>query len=406
MIDALGYVIAALIWMVALWRIPGAMAGDARRRGLAGCLLCFALALTVKRPPVVAALNSLGVVDLPVLLKHILATVAIPPILMYVVAMYGDAADQSSRGVAVARWITRTATKAAAAAVLLMVVLFFTVVDRAEPSQHFVSDHLGEPGATAYVTVVYLYLGAATAAGLYQWWPAAKRANDRLLRIGLRLMALSMLSGVLYVATRFAYLYAALWAVPSEETVKFLYTVTQLFQIALFLLLAAGTTIPACTTLVARYRAYRAVMDLYPIWADLARAVPQYVFKAPRSRLVDLARLEDPIIRLDRFVTEIRDAMRDLRHFAAEDLGERSLARAKSNGLAGEQAAAAAEAIWIEEALAAKRAGKAEASAAPFTSGVGEDADLQREIQWLRLVAARYRPSDALSTSAHVEVAV
>ncbi|MFD6534981.1 MAB_1171c family putative transporter [Streptomyces goshikiensis] len=393
MIDILGYVIAALIWVVALWRIPGALHGDARRRGLTGCLLAFAVALTVKRPPVVAALNSLGVVDLPVLIKHIMATMAIPPILIYVVAMYGAASDEPSpRGVVFSRWITRVATKAAAGAVLVMVILFFTVVDRDAPSEHFVSDHLGEPGATLYITVVYLYLGAATAAGLYQWGPAALRAKSRLLRAGLTLMALSMLSGVLYVVIRVAYLYAALVATPAEETIDLLYAVTELLQVALFLLLAAGTTIPACTTLAARWRAYRAVVALYPLWADLARAVPEPIFTAPTNRLWDLARPVDPILRVDRFVTEIRDVMLGLRHFAADDLGECALRDAEHRGLSSQDARAAAEAFWIEQALAAKEVGVVpDAPASAFTSAVGAGADLHQEVQWLRKVAAHYR---------------
>ncbi len=60
---------------------------------------------------------------------------------------------------------------------MLLTVLFFTVVDRSTPSDRFVADHAGQwGGATLYMSVFYLYLGAASAVCAYQWhWPPGAR---------------------------------------------------------------------------------------------------------------------------------------------------------------------------------------------------------------------------------------
>ncbi|MFH8407832.1 MAB_1171c family putative transporter [Streptomyces sp. NPDC018019] len=407
MIDSLTYVVAGLLLLTAVWRLPSAFRGGSRRT-LWGVFAAFATAWLLKTPLVDGLVSRTGVNDLSSLLKHTVAIVGICSLLLYATAMYGSARHEgpAPRDVRVARFVMRVAVKASFATVCAMAALFFFAIDRSRPTEHFLTGHAGDLGLTLYMGVLYLYMGSAAAVCAYQWGNAARRARRSLLRTGLTLMAAAMCLAVLYALLRTAYLAAVTVTPPTAGFAALQETVTDAVQLVLFPLLVLGVAVPATQAAVNRWRALRALADLHPLWSALARAVPDHVLDPPSAllpgrrcapalnRCRDLLRLTAPVeVRLHRCATEVRDALRDLRHYVPDDLIDRAAAVAGAEGHHGARARATAEAYWIGCALAAKAAGERPSRpAAGFTSGA--DGNPDGEVAWLRAVACAHRRLD------------
>ncbi|MGW2539529.1 MAB_1171c family putative transporter [Kitasatospora sp. NPDC001574] len=402
MLAIAAYTAATTMTAVAVWRLPAVLYGDAHRRALWGCYAGFALALWLKSPGVISLMNHQPITDLSVLLKHYVSTGAILAILTFVVASYGTS-DQAvvPRHVAVARWIERIAWKAAIGMLALMTLLFFTVVDRSRPSTDFVPDHAGQWGAILYETVFYVYLGAASAVTCYQWSSAMRRAETRLLRIGLGLMAVAMAIGVAYVAIRTTFMWVTLADPLSEDFNHNLGVYTQLMQILLFMIFAVGASIPTSSAIASRWRSWRALWNLYPLWRDLTTAYSDIAFQPPKSRLREVLRIDSPMdVRLDRWTQDVADVVEQLRHHASPVLLpviEEAVER-------GSDPQAQAEALWIKAALAGAREGRRHAVPAPALPSK-PISDTTAEVSWLLRVEAAYAAATDLEVRNLIEAA-
>ncbi|GFH34769.1 hypothetical protein SCWH03_09830 [Streptomyces pacificus] len=384
MLDIAGYLVAALMTAVAIWRALGG--SDARRRSLWGCFVGFSIALWTKTEIVRTGLNNSSITDASILLKHYSAGAAILAIMYYIVAVYGQypADGEMARAVRVARVIQRAATKTALASFALMTITFFTIVDRSVPSDRFVSDHAGQWGATAYMTVFYVYLGSASAICLYQWAGAFRREERRLLRVGLGMMAFAMALGVLYSFGRMLAMWVWLADRPSVTAARGIESSTEAMQLLLFVLFALGVSVPASEQGLRRARAWWALSRLYPMWHELMTAFPAIPMEPPRSRYRELTRRDmDAELRLDRWIHDVADAIEKLRHHVPDDL----MAAAKEQTAHG----AAAQAYWIRAALAAKAGGAPAGPVAAFEQPAATDQD--GEVAWLRRVAREYGKS-------------
>ncbi|MFF2657317.1 MAB_1171c family putative transporter [Kitasatospora sp. NPDC058032] len=387
MLALAAYTAATTMTAVAVWRLPAVLYGDAHRRALWGCYLGFALALWLKSPAVIDLMNRQPITDLSVLLKHYVSTLAILAILTYVVASYGKTDEAViPRHVAVARWIERVAWKAATGMLALMTVLFFTVVDRSRPSTDFVPDHAGQWGAVLYETIFYVYLGTASAVTCYQWSSARRRAETRLLRTGLGLMAIAMAIGVAYVAIRTTFMWVTLAAPLGTDFNHDLGVYTEFMQIALFMIFAAGVSIPTTNAAASRWRTWRALWNLYPLWRDLVDAFPTVPFQKPASRWREVLRTDPPMdIRLDRWTQDIADVVEQLRHHASPML--LPVIEEAVDGTSDPQAAG--EALWIKAALANVRAGRRSAVPAPALPSK-PIASTHAEVTWLLRVGEAF----------------
>jgi len=345
------YLTAAVMTVIAVWRLPAVRYGDAHRRSLWGGYAGFAAALWLSTPAVMHAVGRIPVVDLDALLKHFASTTAILAALTYVATSYGKtSAPVVPRHVAVSRWIARVAYKAGVVGAIVLTVLFFTVVERKTPSADFVTDHAGQWGAAVYMSVFYFFPLITTAVCGYQWSSAARRAESSSMRIGLLLMAISMWMGLVYTAARVALIWVAvatpLSPVVEQEVVK----ATAMWMNVLFLLVAVGASIPTTSTVAARWRTWRTLYLLYPLWRDLMEAFPGTSLYPPGSRLRELTRSHEPTdVRLDRWTQDIADASDKLRHFAPAEL----LFVAEATVASHPDPQPAAEAYWIKAALQA-----------------------------------------------------
>ncbi|GGT53973.1 MAB_1171c family putative transporter [Streptomyces purpureus] len=390
-LDLAGYLIAGLMTAVALWRMPAALWGDEedkRRRALWGCYAGFAVALWTKTHIVRIGLNNSPVTDLAVLIKHYTATIAILAILSYIVAIYGQYPQGGDvpRHVRFARIVQHVATKASVATLILLTVLFFTVVDRSIPSDRFVSDHAGQWGATLYMSVFYLYLGAASAVCAYQWALATADARLRHLRIGLGMMTAAMFIGVGYTVSRTLFMWVSVVDRPSTAFAQGFDKGTEVAQLVLFALFAVGASIPACSKGWRRAKLWRAQARLHPLWRALMTAFPDQPFEPPASLARELLRFDTPAdLAVDRWAADIADAVEKLRHYVPD-----RLLPAAKKAAAGD--APLADAYWIKAALAAKANGAPAGPAAAVEPQHATDQD--GEVAWLVRVAAAYRKVD------------
>ncbi|MER5275302.1 MAB_1171c family putative transporter [Streptomyces sp. NPDC002809] len=394
-LDVAGYLIAGLMTAVALWRMPAALWGDEedrRRRALWGCYAGFAAALWTKTRAVRIGLNDSPVTDLSVLIKHYTATVAILAILSYIVAIYGQYADAGAvpRHVRFARMIQQVAAKASVATLVLLTVLFFTVVDRSTPSDRFVADHAGQWGATLYMSVFYLYLGAASAVCAYQWALATASAERRHLRVGLGMMTFAMFIGVGYTVSRTLFLWVSVVDQPGEAFALKFDEVTEASQVALFAFFAIGASIPALSNVRRRAKLWRAQTQLHALWYELMTAFPDQPFDPPAPLLRELTRFGTPAdLRVDRWSADIADAVEKLRHYVPDSLLPAAEAAAGAGIADRKQAGPLADAYWIKAALSARSAGAPAGDAAAV--GTQHATDQDGEVAWLVRVATAYR---------------
>ncbi|MFF1499284.1 MAB_1171c family putative transporter [Streptomyces sp. NPDC058316] len=398
-LDLAGYLVAALMTAVALWRMPAALWGDEedkRRRALWGCYAGFAAALWTKTRAVRIALNDSAVTDLAVLIKHYTATIAILAILSYIVAIYGRYPDAGAvpRHVRFARAIQQVAAKASIATLILLTVLFFTVVDRSVPSDRFVADHAGQWGATLYMSVFYLYLGTASAVCAYQWALATAGAGLRHLRVGLGMMTFAMFIGVGYTVSRTLFLWVGVVDTPSENVALKFDEITEAAQVVLFAFFAVGASIPALSKGQRRAKLWRAQVALHGLWYELMTAFPEQPFDPPTSLARELTRFDTPAdLRVDRWAADIADAVEKLRHYVPDTLLPAARAAAadgtRADGPDDGRAGPLAEAYWIKAALRARSTGAPASGAATVADQHATDQD--GEVAWLVRVAAAYR---------------
>uniref|UniRef100_A0AAU2JU22 DUF6545 domain-containing protein n=1 Tax=Streptomyces sp. NBC_00049 TaxID=2903617 RepID=A0AAU2JU22_9ACTN len=394
-LDLAGYLIAGLMTAVALWRMPAALWGDEedkRRRALWGCYAGFAIALWTKTQVVRIGLNNSPVVDLAVLIKHYTSTIAILAILSYIVAIYGHFPEGGviPRHVRFARLIQQVAAKASVVTLVLLTVLFFTVVDRSVPADRFVAEHAGQWGATLYMSVFYLYLGAASAVCAYQW--ALATADTRLfhLRAGLGMMTVAMFIGVGYTLSRTLFLWISVVDRPSQSFALTFDKATEVAQLVLFAFFALGASIPAFSKGWRRARLWRAQANLHPLWRELMTAFPDQPFAPPASLARELTRFGTPAdLRIDRWAADIADAVEKLRHYVPDSLLTAAKEAAAGEDKDPEKAGSLADAYWIKAALVAKAEGAPAGKAAAFDTKHATDQD--GEVAWLVRVATAYK---------------
>ncbi|MFD9778878.1 MAB_1171c family putative transporter [[Kitasatospora] papulosa] len=350
MLNVCTYIGAVAMTLMALWRLPALRYDEPERRALWACSAGFAAALWCRVPAVKRALDA-PITDLYVLVKYLTSILAILAVLRYITAIYGKPATGAAtpRYVRTSRRINGIAHACALSAVGAMVALFFTAVDRSRPSVEFATDHAGQWGAATFVSILYVYLASASATCAFQWGRAARRAETRLLRSGLALMALATTLYTMYSFFRIV----TVWN-PTSADAPTMRVVADSSNLTVALLWAAGASIPSAKALSARWTTWRALHKLYPLRRDLMEVFPDIPFQPSASRLREWTSASPSLdVRLDRWTQEIADAVEQLRHHAPPTL----LHTAEDVTSEHPDPEPAAEAYWIKAALHNARSG-------------------------------------------------
>ncbi|MFB7481944.1 MAB_1171c family putative transporter [Streptomyces anulatus] len=375
----------SMLWAVALgmtitavWRFPALRSGNTMQRALWACSAAFAATVWCRVPQVKHALDNSPVTDLSALLKYLTSLVAILAALRYITAAYGEPSGDSGRHVAVSRRISQVAHTCALAAMVALVALFFTVVDRSHPSIDFADAQAGSVGGSLFLTIQYTYLGVAAGTCCYQWARASRRAEKRVLKVGLALMATAMAIYTVYPLFRTV----TTWVPPDVSAVT-MRTVADSVSMTVAFLWAAGAAVPSTIAISTRWTTWRTLRTLYPLWSDLMSVFPHHALQKPGSKVIESLRCVPSLdVRLDRRTQEIADGVEQLRHHASPEL----LSVAEDLAESHDDPGAAAEAYWIRAAQQSERSGRRSAIPSrklrekPLTSYVSEANWLMRVV--------------------------
>ncbi|WP_079137777.1 MAB_1171c family putative transporter [Streptomyces sp. PTY087I2] len=391
MLDFFKCFTAAVMTLISIWRFPAVRYGDAHRRALWGGYAGFSVALCLYTPAAMDAVGQIPVVDLSALLRHFASTAAIMAALTYVATSYGKTSEAFvPRHVEVSRWIARASYRAGAVGVVLLAVLFFTVVKRDRPSEDFLIDHAGQWGVAVYMTVFYFFPLVTTAVCGYQWTRVARRAESTSMRIGLGLMGFSMWMGLVHTVARITILWGAVIFPLSESTVQLLVDATAIWMNLLFIIVAVGASIPTTRAAAARWKTFRTLYRIYPLWFDLVEAFPGTSLYPPGRRIRELLQVRVPIdVRLDRWTQDISDACEKLRYYVPCDL----MFAAEDLASVHSDPGPTAEAYWVKAGLLAAN----DESARPSSATLLRDkpfVDTDSEAAWYVRVSAVYSQID------------
>ncbi len=317
-----------------------------------GAFTALALSRVFSAAPLVAWMDAATSTELATLLRHLTGLASASCLLAYVEAITRH--GRPSR----ARWIWPTAA---------LVVTVLTAMFLLRGGRIYWMDGAYAPGETAiqgrsYLTVFDGWLMTCLAAAGVLFAGYARMAPP-LLRVGLLLSTVGMAAGVLNRAHVMVVNVATLInPATSWREIPILGKTTFLICIVG---ITAGTSIPAWRAGMARLRDMAALRELRPLWEGLTGQYPDVALPME-------ATLKE---RLVRRVLEIRDCMLNLTSVVAppesDDPGE--------------------VAQWVADALGVARAGRGSGVPSGTIPGPDFAGDMEREIQWLRQVATRFR---------------
>lgn len=350
-----------LAWALFLSRRPGS---DRGRRCVRWVLLGLAVSLTALSPAVYALVGELsGVGHLARLIGHggmLFAAWAAQEFLAHMNGL--------GRG---ARWHIWWI----AGAFAVMCVLFARSPDLYPES----------PGILEYC-VVYL-VGQAPAFGnvIRLGLRYARAADDRALRVGMRLVVAGTVAALGYLVNKVVRTASARFDFPYAA--GHIVAVGKLAPAAAHVLVLVGATLPAVVGWLHRYRHYQ---RLGPLWRALYRAEPTIALDPPVGP--DVLAVRRLRLRLYRRVIEIRDGMLALHPYREHDVARAARDHATRAGLRGRQLAATIEAAAVAAALRSRASGNPPAATEnPVTGGD----DLESDTAFLTQVARAYRKHHA-----------
>ncbi len=384
---------ASLAWVAALYKLAGLRRrpGDTGLRFVCLTLTLVAVALTAGLPPVYRRIDHLlGIPNIAQLIKGSLALIGGWSVQRYFIHLAGDDAEAEKAGIR-SNWVL------AGTLGLLCLLFALAPVDVTEPVD-FTTHYARKPYVLEYEIVILAYMGLimysiAERSRVYANLVRHKPATY----LGMWFTAAGGATSILYVLQSGSYSvarrYGLAYPLPNPELLS------DLLKAVLLAFLLLGATLPAWGTRMGIPRIprwveqYRDCRALYPLWADICRAMPDLALVGPHSSLVDALDARDIRFRLRRRVVEICDGYLVLQPFI--DPGVLDLARrcAAEAGLSGEEAEAIVDAAGLAAALRASEAGVPVCVRSPRRAGpmrIGFAA----ELAYLRKVARCYKRSE------------
>jgi hypothetical protein len=221
----------------------------------------------------------------------------------------------------------------------------------------------------------------------------ARRAQDRTIRVSLRLVVAGTALGLLYLLDK------SVLAVAPRAGFEFPFgrslLPAKILPTTAYVLVLVGAALPATLGWLHHYRLHR---GLGPLWWALYRADPTIALDPPS--VPDVMVLRHLRLRVYRRVIEIRDGLLVLQPYRCPAVATAARARAVATGLSGRALEAAVEAETVAAALRSRLTAAAPVPrSGPITGGV----DLADDTAFLTQVSAVYRQSDKrLGRSGHL----
>lgn len=361
--------------------------GNPALRAICLVLGSLAGAVLVGWAPLYVGLDTLvGVPNLAKLLEHGLALTAAAAVQVLYLHL-GDPATASRR--ARVRWLVLSAVLA------VMVVMFWRADLDVETPHGFTDSYADDPHIVPYMLVYLSYLALAMADIFRTSTRYARHAPGRLLRVGIRLLAIGSVIGLAYVAHKAGFIVARRVDAdpPWRES-----SGSRLLIVAGIAFVTSGLVLPsagAAARDLARWpRRHRLHRRLHPLWRVVTEAVPEVVLYRPDDPSRDRLLLRGLRHALYRRVIEIHDGMLRLRPYAdpADIAAARSAAR--TAGLDEGRVQAVADAAAIASAIRRRPTHPAVAAADPEADDQDADsANPESAARRLVAVAEAFRDS-------------
>jgi hypothetical protein len=345
---------AVLAWVVLVVLRPSPAPGRALVRV---CVLGLAVSQTALTPAFDRALRALGFEDTERLIGHLGMLLAVWAGTQVVLRLHDRDAG--------ARLLTAWSVAAGVAMCAL-----FAATPNLFPESPWVMEY-----CIAYALAQYPGFAVTAVLCLRQ----ARRAPDRVLRVGLALVAAGVLAAMCYITIK------TVVAISFRAEFSFSfgreYAMSKALPTVAHLLVLGGVVVPAVASWVRRRAQYR---RLAPLWLALYRAAPEIALEPPRRRIpVFPTRLA-----LYRQVVEIRDGLLLLRPYRSADVVDAARDRAADSGLRDERLETAVEAATVAAALDAH---ERDAPPSRPDDAVTGGRDLTSDIEYLCRLADAFR---------------
>ncbi|WP_167163066.1 DUF6545 domain-containing protein [Streptomyces sp. MBT27] len=251
-------------------------------------------------------------------------------------------------------------------------------------------------GGTISLAPYILISGISMVMSGYLSTLAARRYGKRLLKVCMGIFTVGCWSGALYFGFVGAYLLYGLTGADAPISLALVQVVGNLTQLLCIVGLAVGSSVKGFDAMMNLKRFRRWLIDLRPLWGGLASVLPadaveDVLHKSATTEAYDRRNIRRLYERLDDRVIVIVDAALGVSPWIAEDLPGRALAAAKAEGLTGNDARAAAEAVCLRIARDARRDGQDPAEhpteIPPLTLGK----DTEDSAPWLSQVSHYYQ---------------
>ncbi|MFI7415257.1 MAB_1171c family putative transporter [Streptomyces sp. NPDC049627] len=373
---------------------PGDPAKTSGKRAILATFAALAVGATLRLSAIEDALADLtGMKDAAVLPKHLAVMVACTLLVGWVESVVPPRDKEPMWR----RWISLKPRLAILIAAGVSASAFFPFsapsVLAPDGSRDFASGQYGDVAGTAHLALYLLGMGTALVPSAMLCLTVARRTDDRLLRLCMRLMAAGAGVGAFYPVYRISFLVCGFtdWTFPLSEGA--FHRGGSLIQMVTILLVITGSSVRAVELLIRAIRMRRGLLELRPLWEELVSVLPPDVILR-RLQEVDSARQErrrirDLYSRLDERLVDISDAWFTLLPWISEDVPGQALEIAHQQGLHGAEARAAREAITLRVARM-KAVDAEDVAERPAGSQMPMHNDLLANAAWLARVAHHY----------------
>lgn len=336
-------ILAGVVWLSAIYRRPTGDRRDASAWALSGTLAALAMGLTLKVPAVYASGDAtLGELTLPQLIEDacvvlsaccvVLSAFGTQVLLLHLLQPAG-AASKLARRHAVITGLTVTT----------MTVAFLAA--RPVAGRQALQAQLAEPGLIEFRGIYLAFLAWVFVDMTRLCWRFSAQAGDRLLAIGLRLIALGGVVGLGYVGSGALQILAA-----GQHDVSLVQQAQRnsdlLIGLATLLVVVGSVLSPVVTRITARRRRPKTAeagtpAELQTLWRGLTQELPEFVL--PPAARAGLTGREE----LYRQVIEIEDARRALRPLRSEAIEQAAAQAVSLHGIEDFDREVASEAVAL-----------------------------------------------------------
>lgn len=236
-------------------------------------------------------------------------------------------------------------------------------------------------------------VGSATGQAAVLFWSNRYAVSDKVVRVGVHLLAAS-------AATGFGYALYRVWFVLHQGDAKKFDdhglpvpvsdTLCELLPGVSILLLVLGLSVPPTRTLARYLRDQYSLWRLHPLWTDLVTAVPHVSLTRPAGRWRELCTLGDRSLDVAHRAFAMRDAVLVLR-------GSAPAGPALPPAVATGRDRASLEARWLVATVRSRSTGSPPPALPPGITDTPGGRTPREEVAWFLEVAAAYgeRPDNS-----------